>query len=238
MKNSKEKPAPTVQAIVTDIEGTTSSLSFVKDVLFPYARAHIGEFVKRRAPDPAVQTLLDEVVELAGHPLSQDQIIAQLIDWIDQDKKITPLKSLQGLIWEDGYRRGDFAGHIYDDVVYALRAWHQMNIKLYVYSSGSIHAQKLLFGHTAYGDLNHLFSGYYDTTLGHKREATSYQKIVDDLGFPAQRILFLSDIVEELDAARTAGMKTRWLVRMDNPTSVTSSHLIAHSFAEIDPEQA
>jgi enolase-phosphatase E1 len=113
-----------------------------------------------------------------------------------------------------------------------------MNIKLYVYSSGSIHAQKLLFGHTAYGDLNHLFSGYYDTTLGHKREATSYQKIVDDLGLPAQRILFLSDIVEELDAAQTAGMKTRWLVRMDNPMSMASSHLIAHSFAEIDPELA
>lgn len=226
-----------VQAIVTDIEGTTTSLSFVKDILFPYARARIGEFVSRRKLDPVVKDQLDDVVAQAGRPLSHDQVVAQLIEWIDQDKKLTPLKLLQGLIWEEGYRRGDFTGHLYEDAVIAMRAWHSLGIKLYVYSSGSVHAQKLLFGHTAYGDLNPLFSGYFDTTIGHKRESTSYQHIVDALVLPAQHILFLSDIVEELDAARKVGMKTRLLARPDSPIPTTSSHSMAHSFADIDPKK-
>ena len=202
-----------VRAIVTDIEGTTSSLSFVKEVLFPYARARLGEFVRAHGGEPEVAVLLEEARTVAGGGLDNEALIGQLCTWIDEDRKITPLKALQGLIWEDGYRRGDFSGHVYADAVSCLRAWQARGIALYVFSSGSVHAQRLLFAHTAYGDLTPLFSGYFDTTLGSKREPAAYSAIVKAIGLPPREILFLSDIVEELDAARATGMQTVWLVR-------------------------
>lgn len=202
-----------IQAIVTDIEGTTSSLSFVKDVLFPYARRQIAEFVHRHASNPAVRVQLAAVAEAVGRPLGDDEAIAQLIRWIDEDRKITPLKALQGLVWEAGYRNGDYQGHVYEDAVRQLRAWKAQGLSLYVYSSGSVLAQKLLFGHTPFGDLNPLFSGYFDTTVGGKRETESYRRIAGEIGLPADAILFLSDIREELDAAAAAGMRVCWLVR-------------------------
>lgn len=202
-----------IKAIVTDIEGTTSSLSFVKDVLFPYARAHLPVFVRQHHDNAEVKSLLDDARALVDAELSDEQLIAQFIDWIDSDQKITPLKSLQGLIWETGYKQGDFKGHIYEDAARQLSAWKQAGYRLYVYSSGSVHAQKLLFGHTAYGDLTPLFSGYFDTHIGAKRETSSYQTIATQIGLPPEQILFLSDIVEELDAAKAAGLKTFWLVR-------------------------
>src|SRR5512139_3677135 len=131
------------KAILTDIEGTTSSLSFVKDVLFPYARERMAEFVRQHAQDPAVSKELEEVRRLSGKNLSEPEVIEQLIRWIDEDKKITPLKSLQGMIWEDGYKKGDFKGHMYDDAVRHLKRWQQAGIRLYVFSSGSVQAQKL-----------------------------------------------------------------------------------------------
>jgi enolase-phosphatase E1 len=188
-----------IKAIVTDVEGTTSSLSFVKEVLFPYARARLFAFVHAHRQDPAVRAHLDEV--------------AQLEQWIDEDKKLTPLKALQGMIWEEGYRRGDFTGHVYDDAVRQLRHWKERGIRLYVFSSGSVQAQRLLFGYSDHGDLMPLFSGYFDTTVGAKREAAAYEKIATTIGIPPAHILFLSDIKEELDAARDAGMQTTWLVR-------------------------
>lgn len=202
-----------VRAIVTDIEGTTSSLSFVKDVLFPYARQHLAAYVAAHAHEPEVRALLDDANREAGGGLDDAGVVAQLERWIDEDRKITPLKSLQGLIWAAGYRNGDFKGHIYADAAAQLRAWHARGIKLYVYSSGSVYAQQLLFGHSEAGDLTPLFSGYYDTHIGGKREADAYRVIADDIGLPAGEILFLSDIVEELDAAQAAGMRTVQLVR-------------------------
>ena len=204
-----------IQAIVMDIEGTTSSLSFVKDVLFPYARAHIGEFVRQHAQEQMVDALIDEVRQETGKHLSLDGVIQTLEQWIDGDKKITPLKALQGLLWENGYRQGDFKGHIYDDAKLTLEQWHRQGIKLYVYSSGSVHAQKLLFGYTEYGDLNYLFNDYFDTNVGAKNERDSYQKIAEAIKLPASEILFLSDVKSELDAAKAAGMQTTWLIRND-----------------------
>lgn len=202
-----------IKAIVTDIEGTTSSLSFVKDVLFPYARTHLPDYVRQHAQDPEVARLMADARREAGAELSDEALIAQLLDWIDRDQKITPLKSLQGLIWEAGYQKGDFDGHIYEDAARQLKAWKQQGYALYVYSSGSVHAQKLLFGHTAYGDMTPLFSGYFDTHIGGKKEASSYQAIAQQITMPAEQILFLSDIKEELDAAKTAGFNTCWLIR-------------------------
>lgn len=221
-----------IQAILTDIEGTTSSLSFVKDVLFPYSRAHLADFVRAQAQAPAVRAPLDEVSRLAGRTLTLDEAITRLIAWIDADKKITPLKALQGLVWETGYRQGDYQGHVYEDAVRQLRAWKQRGLKLYVFSSGSVLAQKLLFGHTAWGDLTPLFSGYFDTTIGNKREAVAYDTIAKQIGLPPSDILFLSDIREELDAARVAGMRTTWLMR-DGVPPADAEHPLARNFDEI-----
>ena len=202
-----------IQAILTDIEGTTSSLSFVKDVLFPYSRAHLADFVRAQAQVPAVRKQLDEVSRLTGRALTNDEASAQLIAWIDEDKKITPLKALQGLIWEAGYKQGDYQGHVHEDAVRQLRAWKQRGLKLYVFSSGSVLAQKLLFGHTAWGDLTPLFSDYFDTTIGNKRDPAAYHAIAGKIGLPPVDILFLSDIREELDAARAGGMRTIQVLR-------------------------
>jgi len=222
-----------VKSIVTDIEGTTSSLSFVKDVLFPYARARMGEFIRRHAKDPAVQRVLDEVRRISGKKLTDAEVIDQLTRWIDEDRKITPLKNLQGMIWEDGYRQGDFKGHVYHDAVRQLRNWRRQGISIYVFSSGSVQAQKLLFTHTEYGDLTPLFSGYFDTTIGNKREAGSYRKIAEAIGTKPDEILFLSDIIEELDAARAAGMQVIGLVREGVP-DLRSAYRQVRNFDEIE----
>lgn len=202
-----------IRVIVTDIEGTTSSISFVHEVLFPYARAHLAKFVRAHQHQPAVAGQLRAVMREVGGELDTEAAIAQLLAWIAEDKKITPLKALQGMIWESGYKNGDFTGHVYADAVRSLRHWHEAGIKLYLYSSGSMHAQQLLFGYSDMGDLTPLFSGYFDTRIGNKREVTSYRAIVEELGVDATGILFLSDIKEELDAAQRAGMQTCWLMR-------------------------
>jgi enolase-phosphatase E1 len=206
-----------IRAILTDIEGTTSSIRFVHDVLFPYARAHIAEFVRCNAEDPRIVSHLNDVRLLAGADLDLEGIIAQLVAWIDADAKITPLKALQGMIWEAGYRNGDFTGHVYPDAVKRLERWSGSGIRLYVFSSGSVQAQQLLFAHSDTGDLTPLFSGYYDTRIGNKRDPSAYATIAGDIGLPPPDILFLSDIREELDAARAAGMHTTWLVRGATP---------------------
>lgn len=223
-----------IRAVLTDIEGTTSSLSFVKDVLFPYARRHIGDFVRTHADEPQVAASLRECRELMDEPRADiEAIVTQLLQWIDEDRKITPLKALQGLVWEHGYAAGDFTGHIYEDAVAALRAWHARRIGLYVYSSGSVHAQKLLFGHTAAGDLTPLFSGYYDTRIGAKADPVSYRRIAEDIGLEPEAILFLSDIQAELDAAHTTGMQTWQLVR-EGALRADAPHRQARDFNEVE----
>lgn len=222
-----------IKAIVTDIEGTTSSLSFVKEVLFPYSRSHIADFVRSHAHELPIQALMEDVCQFANAELNQEQIIAQLIDWIDQDKKIPPLKSLQGLIWQTGYQQGDFYGHIYSDAVNALKKWQAQGLNLYVYSSGSVHAQKLLFAHTEFGDLTPLFSAYFDTHIGGKHHTRSYQHIAEELGLSGKQILFLSDSLEELNAAKTADFATIQLLREGEIDSQVS-HLQVRSFDDIN----
>ncbi|MDH5444996.1 MAG: acireductone synthase [Gammaproteobacteria bacterium] len=224
-----------IRAIVTDIEGTTSSISFVHDVLFPYAKERLPEFVRHHADEPDVMSQLNDIRLQVGKELTIDDIIAQLIKWIEEDKKITPLKALQGMIWEAGYRQGDFTGHMYDDAVEYLRKWHEQGVKLYVFSSGSVKAQKLLFGYSDAGDLTPLFSGYFDTRIGNKREADAYNTIVKEIALPAEEIMFLSDIKEELDAAKSAGMQTKWLVR-GQVSDDTAEHQQCDNFAGITLE--
>lgn len=218
--------------ILTDIEGTTSSLSFVKDVLFPYARAHLPEFVRGHRDDTEVKRLLADARAYAGGDLDEEALIERMIGWIDNDQKITPLKALQGLIWEDGYARGDFQGHVYEDAVEHLRQWRQQGLRLAIYSSGSVHAQKLLFGHTAFGDLNPLFEAYFDTRIGGKRDTASYKAIAKELGVEPREVLFLSDLRAELDAAAEAGMKTTALDRAGNGEDF-GPHPVAGDFGKI-----
>jgi enolase-phosphatase E1 len=216
-------------AIVTDIEGTTTPIAFVRDVLFPYARARLSSFIDQHRQDPEVAAILAEAEALA----EGDAVKQALQRWMDADAKITPLKTLQGLIWEDGYRSGELKGVIYPDVPPVLRRWHEAGICLYVYSSGSEAAQKLLFGHSDAGDLAALFSAFFDTRIGAKREATSYRTIARAISQPAARILFLSDIGQELDAASACGMQTCQLVRGADGTQPWEGHRHAGDFAEV-----
>ncbi|MGZ8187929.1 MAG: acireductone synthase [Methylosarcina sp.] len=233
-----------IKAIITDIEGTTTSLSFVKDVLFPYARAHMAEFVQDHVDDAEVKRILedvrreidlyscDQVSSCARETVTTDQLIGQLIQWLDQDKKITPLKMLQGMIWEEGYEREAFHGHLYPDAIENLKNWKASGLELYIYSSGSIQAQKLLFSHTEHGDLTPLFSGYFDTRIGGKKESESYRKIAEQLDYAPSTLLFLSDSKEELDAARAAGFHTIWLIREGTPDP-QAEHPQVRDFDEI-----
>jgi len=224
-----------IRAIVTDIEGTTSSISFVKDVLFPYARKHLPAFVTTHVDNPVVQHWLHEAVREAGLvSASQQETIELLQRWIDEDRKATPLKALQGMIWEQGYRDGEYRAHMYPDVAPQLRQWKAQNIDLYVYSSGSVPAQKLFFGYSEAGDLKPLFSGYFDTEIGAKRDPAAYRRIVSALALPAADVLFLSDIAEELDAARAAGMRTILVARPPSHCPEGSTHPCVADFSAIN----
>ena len=202
-----------IKAILTDIEGTTSAISFVKETLFPYAREHMEQFVATHGNRPQVQELLTETCRMEAHAFDNDWAVQKLIQWIDEDRKAPPLKAIQGLIWEYGYKNGDFTGHLYEDAYRGLKRWHDQGLKFYVFSSGSVQAQKLLFGHTPWGDLTPWFSGFFDTRTGPKQESDSYRAIAEQIGLPPAEILFLSDVEAELKAASEAGMQTQLLAR-------------------------
>ena len=222
-----------VRAILTDIEGTTSAVSFVFDVLFPYAREHLPAFVRRHAAEAEVATQLEAVRAESGEADADiERVIEILLGWIAEDRKATPLKALQGMVWEQGYRAGALKGHVYPDAVATMRRWQHEGYQLYVYSSGSIQAQRLIFGCSEAGDLSPLFSGYFDTTSGPKREAASYVRIAEAIGRPPAEILFLSDVLQELDAARAAGMCTCGLAREGGELD---GHPTVSSFTAIEP---
>lgn len=228
------------RTILTDIEGTTSSIAFVKQVLFPYARSEMPRFVRVRGQEPEVRRWLDEVAtELGG--VCQDGMIAETLQgWIEQDLKHTALKALQGMLWAEGYRNGDFNAPVYPDVVRRLNQWHEQGHPLAVYSSGSVPSQVLFFSHSDAGDLSPLFTAWFDTETGGKRDAASYARIAGRLETPPADVLFLSDVVAELDAAREAGMGTVLLDRReDYPQPRTGEaaggHPRVESFDEITP---
>ena len=224
-----------IRAIVTDIEGTTSSISFVRDVLFPYARKRLPAFVETHGDKPDVQHWLHEAAREAGLvEATRQEIIELLLGWIDQDRKSTALKALQGMIWKDGYEAGDYRAHMYPEVAARLRAWRADGLRLYVYSSGSVPAQQLFFRYSEAGDLTPLFAGYFDTETGPKREAESYRRIAAAIDEQPRHLLFLSDMVEELDAASEAGFKTGWLVRAPQGLPDSPDHPVYPDFDAID----
>ncbi len=224
-------PEP-IAAVVLDVEGTTTPIAFVRDVLFPFARARLPDLLRSRANDPAVAAELAAVRESAPgvDPL------AALLGWMDADAKQTPLKTLQGLIWREGYETGALQGTMYPDVAPALRRWHAAGRRLCIYSSGSTEAQRLIFGHSTAGDLTGLLDGYFDTRVGPKREASSYRSIAGSLGAPPGTLLFLSDVEAELDAAAEAGFATCQLVRATDGTVASTRHATAADFTEVEAQ--
>ncbi len=224
-----------VKYVLTDIEGTTTSVKFVYDQLFPYFRSHIGD-LKSMIQLPDVQEAFRLTVKLSldleGRKLnSVDEIINTLNRWSEEDRKITPLKSVQGILWEDGYKKGELKGHVYADVLPALEQWKSQGIQMGVFSSGSIAAQKLIFGFSELGDLTPFFSHYFDTTTGGKKVAETYPKIADAIGLQASEIIFLSDITDELVAADAAGFQTVQLVR---PGTEANWKCTVKDFTEIE----
>ena len=221
-------PEIKARGILLDIEGTTSSISFVYDVMFPYVRQNVESFLDSSWDDVPVQECLPllaidlekESVEQWLGDLSVEQqksaVAGGVIGLMDADVKATGLKQLQGLIWKDGFTSSQMVAHLYDEVADCIKAWKQSGIDVRIYSSGSVQAQHLFFGHTVAGDLLDQFSGHYDTTTGPKRESASYETIADQFDCPANEILFISDVVEELQAAKAAGLQTALSIRPGN----------------------
>ena len=233
------------RGILLDVEGTTSSISFVYDVLFPFARRHVGDFLSRHARDPAVRAVASAIEAEAGGPAATPKadladpavatrVALAALALMDHDAKVTPLKELQGMIWKGGFDSGELVSHVFDDVPTALAHWADSGLDVRIYSSGSVDAQKLFFAHTSSGDLTPHLRGHYDTTTGPKREATSYRAIAADMGLEPREILFVSDVGAELDAAREAGMATALAIRPGNrDPGGRLEHEQLTSFAEI-----
>jgi enolase-phosphatase E1 len=237
--------------ILLDIEGTTSSISFVYDVMFPYVRKHLTFEVFSNWMEPEYIEAFHALARDAGHesldgwlktenltrdnPLRAAEVVCKEVRRLmDSDAKTTGLKQLQGLIWQSGFESGELKAHVYDDVPPALAAWQAASKDIRIYSSGSVQAQKLFFGHTIAGDLLPLFRGHYDTTTGPKKEAASYQQIAADFNLRPSDILFLSDVVAELDAARAAGMQTTLVVRPGNAQAPAGhTHPTIESFEQL-----
>ncbi len=228
-----------VRSILLDIEGTTTPIAFVHEVLFSYAREHVREFLREHADDEAVRS----DIELLGAEHADDvnkghnppPLVADYVEWlIALDRKSTGLKSLQGKIWRQGYQEGFLKSQVFPDVARAFRRWQAQGLNINIFSSGSVLAQKLLFAHTEAGDLTAFIDKYFDTNVGRKGDTESYQRIADELRLPLGQILFISDVIEELDAAHDAGMKVLLSVRPGNaPQDNVTKYPIAHDFDQI-----
>lgn len=233
-----------MKAILLDIEGTTTPIDFVHKTLFPYAKNKIGEYVAENFDAISLEIELlkkeykkDFLDQIYGRDFREDKP-ETIVDYskflIEVDRKSTPLKSLQGKIWQAGYESGEIESVIFEDVPQAFERWKSEEKRIAIYSSGSILAQKLIFRYSNFGDLTPYISGYFDTNVGHKREAESYVKIAHALNHPPKRVAFVSDILQELDAAKTAGFETFLSIREGNALIENETkHKAIHSFDEI-----
>ena len=224
-----------VSCVLLDIEGTILPITFVRDILFPYAKQRLATFLRERREDPLVRDYVslcqDSIMREEGTRPSTEQLAPILERWIAEDRKHPGLKAIQGIIWEDGYRTGAFAPNLYEDVAPALRRWHRNGLRLALYSSGSEQAQRLLVEHTNEGNLVQLFSHFFDTRIGAKTETSSYQRIAGQIGLPPQAILFLSDVEAELNAAAAAYLSTMQVIRPG--TNPGASHPTCRTFANL-----
>ena len=207
-----------MKAALLDIEGTIGDIAFVRDVLFPFARARLPDTLKSRWNDQEVAASVQGARQATGSKLATPaEAAAQFLAWMDEDKKITPLKALQGIIWREGYASGELKAHLYPDAVEAIRHWHRHGVQVFIYSSGSIEAQKLYLGHSVAGDLMPLIGGYFDTTTGSKGDTTSYTKIATAIDVEPFEMTFFSDAPAETDAAQAAGIAVYRIDRKKAP---------------------
>jgi enolase-phosphatase E1 len=245
--------AGSIRAILLDIEGTTTPVDFVYKTLFPYAREHAGEFLRKHWDDADVredvaglhaQHRADAASNLApppwvtGSPKSELDSAVGYVAWLmDRDSKCSPLKSLQGKIWREGYAKGELHGEVFPDVPPAMIRWSQQGKRICIFSSGSVLAQKLLLSTTTAGDLTRLIEAHFDTSVGAKGNPQSYQRIAERLALPAQEILFISDVAREVNAAKDAGMQTALCVRGEAPTEIVNEkHSLVRSFDTVFPD--
>ncbi|RMA97228.1 acireductone synthase [Hydrogenothermus marinus] len=221
-----------IKAILLDIEGTVSPISFVKDVMFPYSMEKMENYIKNNKEK--VKHILDKVREIEGKNLTDEEVIKTLKRWIDEDKKIDPLKEIQGYIWKEGFETGKLKAPIYKDAYEKMKQWKD-KYKLYIYSSGSVNAQKLFFSYTEYGNILDWFSGHFDLKIGSKKEKSSYEKIAKEIGLKPEKILFLSDNPDEIKAAKEAGLE---VIKVSRPEDVPYLENFPYkqikSFEEID----
>jgi enolase-phosphatase E1 len=233
-----------VRGILLDIEGTTTPIAFVHDVLFSYARTHASDFLTKNIFSDEVRAdvsmLYEEhaidVVEEREPPVLTEEIesLATYVGWlIDQDRKSTALKSLQGKIWKRGYRDGSLKSQVFRDVAPAFERWREAGLTVSIFSSGSVLAQQLLFAHTEAGDLTCFIDKYFDTNTGKKGDAESYRRIAAEMGLDPSAIVFISDVVDELDAAEEAGIRTLLSVRPGNQVQPPTRHKAIDSFDEV-----
>lgn len=230
--------------VLLDIEGTTSSISFVYDEMFPYVRGTLVSYLSENWDSPALQSCCEKLAVdvdrdpqtwLAGTLEENQHAVAKaVIGLMDADIKATGLKELQGMIWKSGFHSGQLVAHLFDEVADCIRKWKADGRDVRIYSSGSIAAQKLFFGHSIAGDLLDQFNGHYDTTSGNKREAESYRTISEQFDCDPAQIVFISDVVEELAAAKEAGLQTVLSIRPGNkPVPEDHGYLAVESFAEL-----
>lgn len=221
-----------IRAIVVDTAGTTTDLNFIQETLFPYSARVMAEFLTEQQHNPLVDYCMSDVRDIALEPDADVARVAEiLVQWIAEDRKVTPLKTLQGLIWKQGYGKGEFKGHIYPDFIEAIKRYRAQGLRVYSFSSGSVDAQKLLFGHSDGGDLTELFNGHFDTRTGNKLDKQAYCNIVNTISLTPRQILFVSDLVDELKAAEAAGMITCQMVR--DSAIRTGKYRIIQNFDEL-----
>jgi enolase-phosphatase E1 len=238
------------RCLLLDIEGTTCPISFVADVLFPYASQHLESFLQEHGHDTKIAAILEAAWQEWKHdpdPRQQSNlrqleepkrksiqaITHYLQDLIAADRKSTALKDLQGHLWSQGFQCGAIQARFYPETIRCLQQWHQAGLQLAVYSSGSIQAQQLLYGHTEAGDLRRLFCGWFDTRTGNKKEASSYTVISDQLQCDPQSITFISDSRAECDAAKSAGLKVLFSLRPGNPDQDPGRHTVITSLDQV-----
>jgi enolase-phosphatase E1 len=215
------------RAVLMDIEGTTTPSSFIQGVLMPFADAAMADWTAR-IDLPEVASVLGEVRRM----VPDQPELTTLRHWSERGLKLAPLLQLQGMIWEQGYADGALRGQVYPDVAPHLRAWAARGVRAFTFSSGSIQAQRLIFGHSTDGDLSGLVAGFFDTRIGAKRDPDTYMRLAIGMTLPTLAVAFLSDVEAELDAATTAGMLTCHILRPGDGTTPSDRHPVAASFAE------
>ena len=214
-----------IDIVLCDIEGTTTDLAFVQKILFPISREKMPSFIRNNWNEPEIRQIAETIAK------DPEAVIATLVEWIDADKKDARLKIIQGKIWKESFESGAIRAHVYPDVPAKWNEWKQRGIQIYIFSSGSVEAQRLLFQHSDFGDLTQWIDGYFDTSIGSKKEIDSYRKIVAHLNISPDHVLFLSDIPQELEAAGAAGMQVCQIVRKGS--TLESPKGIAKSFEEV-----